>query len=323
MSYHIYDARGSELYDITEITGDMEWGDSTDSIGADMSLTVFTGADFKVQGKDILILRNEEDELFRGIVSEATDPLDGTVSCRLYDFAYFMGKSTIIIQFNSVRADEAVKQVCSRCGIECVILTEMTAVIKKVYFNEHPSDIIKDIVSQDRGENDQNLYMEMRGSVFCIYPPFEVTGTFKPADNIAEFDVANTPSSPVITESISGISNSVVVVSGSAESYRIIAEARDDKDISVSGLRQTVEVIEEKNISQAANIAKNRLKEQSSINRTLTTDMPGADNVRSGRIITYEDEENNIFGKYLITNCRHSIKDGIHTLSADMTKWGE
>ena len=160
MSYHIYDARGSELYDITEIAGDMEWGDSTDSIGADMSLTVFTGADFKVQGKDILILRNEEEELFRGIVSEATDPLDGTVSCRLYDFAYFMGKSTIIIQFNSVRADEAVKQVCSRCGIECVILTEMTAVIKKVYFNEHPSDIIKDIVSQDRGENDQNLYME-------------------------------------------------------------------------------------------------------------------------------------------------------------------
>lgn len=74
MSYHIYDARGSELYDITEITGDMEWGDSTDSIGADMSLTVFTGADFKVQGKDILILRNEEEELFRGIVSEATDP---------------------------------------------------------------------------------------------------------------------------------------------------------------------------------------------------------------------------------------------------------
>ena len=117
--------------------------------------------------------------------------------------------------------------------------------------------------------------------------------------------------------------NSVVVVSGSAESYRIIAEARDDKDISVSGLRQTVEVIEEKNISQAANIAKNRLKEQGSINRTLTTDMPGADNVRSGRIITYEDEENNIFGKYLITNCRHTIKDGIHTLSADMTKWGE
>lgn len=234
-----------------------------------------------------------------------------------------MGKSTIIIQFNSVRADEAVKQVCSRCGIECVILTEMTAVIKKVYFNEHPSDIIKDIVSQDRGENDQNLYMEMRGSVFYIYPPFEVTGTFKPADNIAEFDVANTPSSPVITESVSGISNSVVVVSGSAESYRIIAEARDDKDISVSGLRQTVEVIEEKNISQAANIAKNRLKEQGSINRTLTTDMPGADNVRSGRIITYEDEENNIFGKYLITNCRHTIKDGIHTLSADMTKWGE
>ena len=46
------------------------------------------------------------------------------------------------------------------------------------------------------------------------------------------------------------------MVSGSAESYRIIAEARDDKDISVSGLRQTVEVIEEKNISQAANIAK-------------------------------------------------------------------
>ena len=75
MSYHIYDARGSELYDITEITGDIEWGDSTDSIGADMSLTVFTGADFKVQGKDILILRNEEEELFRGIVSEATDPL--------------------------------------------------------------------------------------------------------------------------------------------------------------------------------------------------------------------------------------------------------
>ena len=82
MSYHIYDARGSELYDITEITGDMEWGDSTDSIGADMSLTVFTGADFKVQGKDILILRNEEDELFRGIVSEATDPLDGKMCIR-------------------------------------------------------------------------------------------------------------------------------------------------------------------------------------------------------------------------------------------------
>ena len=34
--------------------------------------------------------------------------------------------------------------------------------------------------------------MEMRGSVFYIYLPFEVTGTFKPADNIAEFDVANT-----------------------------------------------------------------------------------------------------------------------------------
>lgn len=320
MSYSLYLARETELYDISDISGDIEWGDSTDSIGADMSFNSYLNAEIKIRGKDIVILKNE-DELFRGIVIDIASPFDGTAACKLYDFGYFMGQSKIIIQFNNVPADEAVRQVCAKSGVECGDIPSMRTAIKKVYFNESPADIVKDIVSQEFGESAEQYYIEIRGSALYIFKAFEVMGTFKPADNVAEFNIINTPSSPVLTESIGGICNSVVVVSGSAESHRVIAEAKDEADIKKSGLRQTIEVIEEKNKSQAANIAKNKLKEYGTIKRTLSADMPGADNIRSGRIITFEDTENGLSGKYLIKSCRHTINAGVHTLSADMQEW--
>lgn len=320
MSYTLYLARGSALYDISEISGKIEWGDSLGTIGADMSFTAAVTDEFAVQGKDIVILKNN-DELFRGIVLTKTGPFDGTATCKLYDFGYFMGQSKIIMQFNGTPASAAVKQVCDKAGVDVGEIPDMKISVKKVYFNETPADIIKDILSQEFGESAEQYYIEIRGSALYIFKPFEVTGTFKPADNVAAFDVTNTPSSPVLTESVSGIWNDVIVVSGSAESHRVIAEAKDDEDIAKSGLRQTIEVIEDKNVAQASNIAKNKLKEYGTIQRTLSADMPGADNIRSGRIITYEDEENGLTGKYLIKSCRHSIDGGIHTLSADMEEW--
>lgn len=316
----MYLARGTALYDISEISGKIEWGDSLDSIGADMSFTAALTDDFEVRGKDIIILKNS-DELFRGIVLTRTMQFDGSAVCKLYDFGYFMGQSKITIQFNNVPAAYAVKQVCDKCGVEVGEIPSMKTAVKKVYFNETPADIIKDIVSQEFGENAERYYLEIRGSALYIFKPFEVIGTFKPADNIADFDIVNAPSSPVLTENISGIWNNVIVVSGSAESSRVIAEARDEDDISKSGLRQTIEVIEEKNISQASNIAKNKLKEYNTIQRTLSAEFAGADNIRSGRIITFEDAENGLTGKYLIKSCRHTVDGGIHTLSADMEEW--
>jgi len=322
MSYKVHLIRGTAIYDITEIAGKIEWGDSTDTIGADMSLTVAISPElgFDVKTKDIVILFGDC-ELFRGIIVDISKPLDDTKTCRIYDFAYYMGQSKLVIQFNGISAIDAITMVCEKCGITVGGIPETKASIKKVYFNESPADIITDILLQEFGDTSQTFFMEVRGSVFYIFKPFRISGRFKPSENIADYDVTNVPSSLTMTESITDISNSVVIVSGSAENYRVVAEVSDAEDIKRYGLRQYYEVIEDKNISQAANIANNMLKQFNKVVKTLSAEFPGADNIRSGRILTFDDADNGLTGDYLIKNCRHTVDGGVHTMTVDLEEW--
>lgn len=108
--------------------------------------------------------------------------------------------------------------------------------------------------------------------------------------------------------------NSIKVISNN----KIVAEIKNDELIKQYGLLQEVTSVEDKDIAQANNIANNLLNDLGKVFEESSFECPGDYRVRAGRLIEVNEPVTGINGKYLIKSCKHTLKNGIHTMSLNL-----
>ena len=76
--------------------------------------------------------------------------------------------------------------------------------------------------------------------------------------------------------------------------------------------------MDDKNNSQAANIAKVKLKELNKVKRSFKITLFGDDKVRAGRMLVFNQPEINLVGAFLVKNCTHKYNGRSHVMELDL-----
>ncbi|WP_353096243.1 hypothetical protein [Tissierella praeacuta] len=313
---------------ITNLCGNLSWKDSIDTLGMELNVDVARNTDDKhmksydlVEVGDKIVLLNNGKELFRGIIVDlGTERYSKPVTA--FDYAFYLNQSRTIIQFNKVRADEAIKQLCSKFNVLIGNITSISTVVTKIYKEDTIADIIKDILKQAADELGIKYRLEMRAGKLYIekYTDLIIRPSFKPAHNIKSFNPLDTIGSISKSESIAEMRNSILISSSNEKSSRVVATAKDNKNIAKFGLLQEVESVDDKDIAKAKVIAQNKLKELNRIGEDISIELLGDDNVRAGRILEVNNDTFELQGQYLVKDCTHTYQNRVHKMNLTIEK---
>ncbi|WP_313757076.1 hypothetical protein [Tissierella sp.] len=313
---------------ITNLCGNLSWRDSIDTLGMELNFDVVRNIEDRyMKGYDLIkvgdkiVLLNNNNEIFRGIIVDlGTERYSKSITA--FDYAFYLNQSKTIIQFNKVKANEAIKQLCGKFSVPIGNITNISTVITKIYKDDTVADIVRDILEQSTNELGIKYRLEMRAGKLYIekYTDLIIKPIFKPASNLASFNPLSTMISISKSESIADMKNSILISSNDEKSSRVAAVAKDDKNIAQFGLLQEVESVDDKDIVKAKVIAQNKLKELNRIGEDTSIELLGDDNVRAGRILEVNNDMFKLQGQYLVKDCTHAYQNRIHKMSLTIEK---
>nr|DAD95057.1 MAG TPA: 43 kDa tail protein [Siphoviridae sp. ctVqj4] len=323
MDYHLCIIKGKEIYDISDYAGSITWNDSIDTLGMQLSFSIGISMDryqpaLNIDPGDIVIFRNKV-EIFRGIiVSKDIGRTENSFTA--YDFCFYLNKSKVIKQYHKINAAVAIEQLCTELNIKVGSIAPMRCLITHIYYESTAAEIMDDILEQENQETGKQYLKEMRGDSFYIFERTSkpIIATFKPAFNIAEFNIGIAIGNPTRNLSIEEMKNSILIVSGNEKSVRILASAKDEEGISRYGLLQEIEKVDEKDKNKVRYIAQNKLSELNQVSETVSVELLGNDEVRAGRVLTLSEKMTGIEGSYLVKACNHTLSNGVHTMSVEL-----
>lgn len=300
--------------------GNVSWSESEDSLGMEFSFSMpfsYFDEQFDTTLKvgDIVSFYMDGKRVLQGIITEV--PL-GSGDYKGYDFAFYLNKSTTIIQFKKVSAQEAVKKLCDRFSVPLGSIPKMATSINKLYKNETVSDILSDILKAVRKETDKKYKLQMNGGKLDIIESgaTKLQPTYK--DDEGRKCYCSHAASVSGTRSIENLRNSITVAGNDENSKQIKATAKDDDSIKKYGLLSAVELDDDITSAKARNKAKNLLKQQNKVATSFTAEMPGNAKIRAGVRIYFNRPEAKIKGWYKVKSCTHTFNNGIYRVSCEM-----
>lgn len=322
--YKLFIINDIGTYEITDYTGNISWSDSLDTLGVQLDfVTAFSDEKYfqkiDINAGDKVILKGE-DIIFTGIIVSQSINGKTEKSYTCFDFAVYLNKSMVIKQFKKISAGTAIKQLCLSAGINIGEIAKMNKLINHIYKDSTIADIIDDIINQESSESGKKFIKEMREDKFYIIeqPKTPIEVFFKPAENVSAFNIAQYPGNISKTLSIEEMKNSIIIVSNSEKSTRIIAHAKDNKSIDKYGLFQEITTVDDKELSKAKNIAENILKEKNTINESISLQLIGNKKIKAGRILQLEESKTELKGLYRIISSKHTISKGIYTVDTEL-----
>jgi len=318
--HQLYSVSSSTETNITPLVGSIQWRSNINELGEQLDFEIAFNDDRyfpinPVELGDVIRLENGN-EIFRGIVVAEQKKGRGAVSYTCFDYAFYLNKSKEIYQFNKLPGQKAIETILKDFDIPIGSIAPITTVINKIYNDKAVSDIIKDILDKAEKEKGTKYSMEMRQGKLYIEDQKDlvIKPTFKLADNVEAYDIADSISNPSRKRTIEDMKNSIKIISGD----KIAAEKRDDNLINKYGLLQEVVPIDEKDSAQARNIAQNMLKELGKIFEENSVEMLGNDDVKAGRIIEIEEPVTGMKGQYLIKDVTHTLTNGVHRMQVGL-----
>lgn len=318
MNYRLKYSRIGDSKEITKQCGNVAWTDNEDTLGVAFGFEIAKVNKVKIENGDIIYFDNLEtsSNVFTGIVT-SIDRGRLTDSIRCYDFAFYLNKSEVIIQFNNVSATAALKALFKKVGVPFKDIPEMHTRINKIFKGQAISEVVKDILESvylDTGKK-YRLFMDGDSVSIAEIGVEHIKATTSLAKNLKDFDITRAiDKSARLTESIEELKNSIVVVSGD-ESNAILERERDESSIIKFGLLEKVITASDKNEAQSRHSAKILLKEMNKVMMTSSVKLIGNDTVKPGKIIDLHIKSIGLVGMYKVKGVSHNISAGAYTMT--------
>ncbi|MBY6898014.1 XkdQ/YqbQ family protein [Clostridium botulinum] len=289
-------------YTTKEIIGqcnNLSWSNDVDTLATSLSFDSILDL---AEGRSKIILKQDKVIVFEGVIVSKTNK-ENIHSYTAMDYAWYLNKNKYVMQFRNVYAKTALQQICKKVGINNSI-TWLGTRINKLYYQESLSDIIKDILEQCRKEIGTNYIMEMQGKTLYInrLVDLKINSTL-----LIEKDYS-------ISRSIEDMQNNIIAVNNDG---RVLTNIKDNKNIKIFGELTDIISVEDKNTSQANNIARNELKEKNKIKKELsfnTIDTGRGIYINCNRLIKVNLGKYGVNGWYRIKSTQHTLNNNIHKI---------
>lgn len=313
----------TERRDITGYTGRYSRSDSLESLGMAFRFTLSDGdpeEDRTLEVGGRVTFTHNGTTVFSGIIVTMDRRSLTEYEYTAFDYAFYLNKSEVMIQFNDIPITEALTRLCSENDIPVGTITKISTKVTKIYSGSVISDVIRDLLKIASDETGARYRLEVRDNKLFIedYKELVVQTEYQPAAGPA-FDPILCIGSMNAAASMEDMKNRVIVMSSNEKNAQILAQVKDQDGIGKFGLLTKVEKIDDKNESQAANIAEKLLNDLNRIRKSFRVTLFGDDRIRSGRTIVFRTPEIGLEGAFLVKSCQHDYTgDFNHTMTLEV-----
>ncbi|ASJ54198.1 hypothetical protein BP422_11960 [Brevibacillus formosus] len=321
---------GQKSHDLTPLVGSISW-DSNLSLMSAMNFDVnWTDAKlFPVNPcdlGDVVLLLKDGEEINRGVVVKEGRQGRSAITYTVYDYAWYLGKSKSVYQFNKIPASQAITKILSDFGMLIGNVPEMPTIIDDIFLEKSPAEIIETIYKLHERRSGKRYNVEMRqGKIyFEEMKDLLIKGTFKLAENIAPVDVMTNPLGADRTRSIEEMRNRVKILIERDEKeknkpkYEIVATSQDEGLIRKYGLLEEVFKIDAEDAAKAREVARILLKRLARIHETNSIQLMGDVAFKAGRLLDVTEPVTGMQNRFMITSAKHEVKNQIHTMQLDL-----
>jgi hypothetical protein len=265
-----------------------------------------------------IVRLNADEEFFRGIILTVDDGSKTSNKYTAVDFGFYLNKNSETYQFTDASANQAITQICGNFGIPIDSLCALPLTFSKIYLDKSAAEVIWDILEQTAAVLGYAYNFDVTPKGLRVYRLGDLIASprFRLSENTQWYNSVDLRGGVSHSVSIEDLKNSVKVVSGDEKGFTLIAAEQNAELISKYGLLQTVEKINEKELGNAANLARQKMSELSQKKETFSFEIIEADDcyTRAG----YEIEVDG--AKFIIEGSSHSIKNGIHYVKLDLRR---
>lgn len=299
--------------DITKTAIDIEWSDSRDTLGMQLTFSLPFSMDDKrfrkpfIRDGSKITLRYKSKVIFYGIVVEIDHDGIKPKKYTCFDFAFHLNKSNMTIQFKNKPADQCLKEICKKFNIKHTI-TSIPVKIKKIYKAQDVSEIMNDILAKASTVTGKSYRFEMRGNELVIFEWNRITVKI----NNKWLESAQRK------ESITERKNSITVESSDEKKMKVYANVKSPTSVKYHGLLHLTEEIDAKEKSTAKRVADNLLKQLNKVQVEGNISTVGNYEARSGRVLSVNEANSGFKGSYTIIASTHTLSGGIHMMKLDL-----
>lgn len=301
-----------------ENAGNLAWGDDIETIASEFSFV--SPQNVSVGAKVVIINADTGKEVLRGILTDKSFDKNKLYQYSGFDYGFYLNKNEIIIQFNKVKIDTAIKQLCAKIGVPCGNICNINAYVTKIFKDNTVSDIILELLEMARKKTGAKYIFS------CQCGKLEIVDTMAECESIIkltdgqEINIADSLGNISYSESIQELKNSIQIVDSGEKSLFVVASARDNKSISKYGLLGQVESVDKDDKTSKSVIANNLLKDLNKITISIQVEMLGIDDLKKGSVLNFNYPDNGVIGNYYAKTTKHTVANKIHKISAEFIK---
>jgi hypothetical protein len=302
-------------YDITPTVGGLSWQSGLDNLAVTLSFEVpkigaqYTTVYHPSEG-DFVRMSNDGGAIFEGMVLSVGDGDRFVNAYTAVDFGWWLNKSSGVYQFSGATLRQVLEVLRRDNYFEIASLCEMPLTFSKIYLRQTPSEVLDDMLQTAMEQTGYEYNYDFTPDGMRVYRLGDnhSAPSFRLSPNTRLVDSVSMRGGTAHSRSIEDMKNSVVVVSGNEEAYKILATARDDELIDKYGLLREVVNIDEKEAHTAQLVARNTLRElaraKEEFSFTIIEDMN--DYTRAGDEIVVDA------APFIVLSAEHSVKKGVH-----------
>lgn len=316
---------GAAPRDITEFASDMTLTDDLDQLAAELTFTVLVSEWDKYVPKlalapgDKVRVVNHGATVFSGII--VTVGLDGSVTA--YDRGWYLNKSEIVLQVQSLAAEQVIRKACGKAGVGVGKVCSLPTILTQLWTGSTPADIIDEILDTCTAATGKEYRHRVDDSGLVVeeLPSAPIKAMHKPASNLAAFDITWALGQVSGEDSVEDTYNAVVIAAEDDGKAYIGAQASNAASIKRYGFMQHIETVNENpGTAVLGQMVKNLLQKADKVGRTRTvSEIWGADEVKSGVVLSFNSPAFGISGKQRVTRVVHHYGGAGHTMELELS----
>ncbi len=298
--------------------GNLSWNDDIETIATEFSFD--STSEIETGSKLLIANGTTGKEVLRGIITDKQKNKNKSFSYSGFDYGFYLNKNEVIIQFNKVKIDAAIKQLCTKVGVPCGNICSINAYVTKIYKDNTVSDIIIELLEMASKKTGSKYIFS------CQCGKLEIVDTMQVCESKYELaqgflmPLNDTLGNITYSETIQGLKNSITLVDTKEKSTFIVANAKDNESIKKFGLLGQIESVDKDDKTLKNIIVQNMLKELNKITISISVEMLGTDDFKKGSILSLDYPEFKVSGNYYAKNTKHAIKNKNHFVSAELVK---
>lgn len=324
-SWEVINVRDNgEANDVTQLISSISFGGEIRQASRKLDLTMAYTKDYylpnyEVPKGSLLLLKHDNEEIMRTVVFNHVKNTSGQKQIISYDHLIYLLKSKDTLKFTNLRADEIIRQLCSKFAIPIGEIANTEYKLPKFLAREKSIYDMMIIALSETTKRTRKKYMLRmhEGKLNLIQK-----GKEKMIWRIAE---GSNLTSASYSESIEEMKNRIVIV---GDKDQVIAKVEDANLIKQYGILQEIKKEDNIKLGEAQTLAKNLLTELGKVSREAEISAIGIPDIKAGDAIQVEESLTGLKGYFWIDSDSHTIQNGVHTMNlklnyTDEIEWKE